>query len=53
LIDGTIEPGTPVFLGVKEAYEGIFLGCGKIPTENDKDIANCLIEVAKILWYTR
>ncbi|MCP4458081.1 MAG: hypothetical protein GY816_08675, partial [Cytophagales bacterium] len=26
LIDGTIEPGTPVFFGVKEAYEGIFLG---------------------------
>jgi len=46
LIDGTIEPGTPVFLGVKEAYEGIFLGGGKIPTENDSDIANCLIEVA-------
>jgi hypothetical protein len=47
LIDGTIEPGTPVFLGVKEAYEGIFLGGGKIPTENDSDISNCLIEVAK------
>jgi len=47
LIDGTIEPGTPVFLGVKEAYEGIFLGGGKIPTENDRGIANCLIEVAK------
>ena len=47
LIDGTIEPGTPVFLGVKEAYEGIFLGGGKIPTENDRDISNCLIEVAK------
>jgi len=47
LIDGTIEPGTPVFLGIKEAYEGMFLGGGKIPTENDRDIANCLIEVAK------
>jgi hypothetical protein len=47
LIDGTIEPGSPVFFGVKEAYEGIFLGGGKIPTENDRDIANCLIEVAK------
>ena len=31
LIDGTIEPGTPVCLGVKEAYEGIFLGGGKSP----------------------
>ena len=47
LIDGTIEPGTPVFLGVKEAYEGIFLGGGKIPTENDRDIADCLIKVAQ------
>ena len=46
LIDGTIEPGTPVFLGVKEAYDGIFLGGAKIPTENDRDIANCLIKVA-------
>ncbi|MCP4274240.1 MAG: hypothetical protein GY781_20150, partial [Gammaproteobacteria bacterium] len=47
LIDGTIEPGTPVFLGVKEAYDGIFLGGAKIPTENDSDIANCLIKVAQ------
>ena len=38
LIDGTIEPGTPVFLGVKEAYDGIFLGGAKIPTENDVGI---------------
>jgi len=48
LIDGTIEPGTPVFLGVKEAYDGIFLGGAKIPTENDRDIANCLIKVANL-----
>ncbi len=47
LIDGTVEPGSPVFFGVKEAYEGMFLGGGKIPTENDRDIANCLIKVAK------
>lgn len=47
LIDGTIEPGTPVFFGVKEAYEGIFLGGWKIPTENESDISNCLIEIAK------
>ena len=31
---------------VKEAYDGIFLGGAKIPTENDRDIANCLIKVA-------
>jgi hypothetical protein len=47
LIDGTIEPGTPVFFGVKEASEGIFLDSWKIPTENEKDISNCLIEAGK------
>jgi hypothetical protein len=47
LIDGTIEPGTPVFFGVKDACEGIFLDSWKIPTENEEDISNCLIEAAK------
>jgi len=47
LIDGTIEPGTPVFFGVKEACEGIFLDSWKIPTENEEDISNCLIEAGK------
>ena len=47
LIDGTIEPGAPVFFGVKEACEGILLGSWKIPTENDNDISNCLIEAAE------
>lgn len=47
LIDGTIEPGTPVFFGVKEASEGIFLDSWKIPTENEEDISNCLIEAGR------
>lgn len=47
LIDGTIEPGTPVFFGIKDACEGIFLDSWKIPTENEEDISNCLIEAAK------
>jgi hypothetical protein len=47
LIDGTIEPGTPVFFGIKEASEGIFLDSWKIPTENEEDISNCLIEAGK------
>ncbi len=47
LIDGTIEPGSPVFFGVKEAFEGIFLDGWKIPTENDQDISRCLIEAAE------
>jgi hypothetical protein len=47
LIDGTIEPGSPVFFGVKEAYSGIFLKGWKIPTENEEDISKCLLEAAE------
>lgn len=46
LIDGTIEPGSPVFFGVKEAYGGLFLEGWKIPTENEDDISKCLLEAA-------
>ena len=46
LIDGTIEPGSPVFFGVKEAQGGIFLKGWKIPTENEEDISKCLLEAA-------
>jgi hypothetical protein len=45
LIDGTVEPGTPVFFGVQEARSGILLGCRKIPTENADDMVPCLKEV--------
>lgn len=44
LIDGTVEPGTPVFFGIQEAYSAILLGCWKMPTENIDDIAGCLKE---------
>ncbi len=44
LVDGTLEPGTPVFFGVKEAREGIMLGSWRLPTENEDDIARCLAE---------
>jgi len=47
LIDGTIEPGSPVFFGVKEASEGIFLDGWKIPSENENDISQCLIEASR------
>lgn len=47
LIDGTLEPGTPVFFGVKDALEGILLGSWKIPTENDQDIASSLRDCAE------
>ncbi len=47
LIDGTIEPGTPVFFGIKEPQSSILLDCWKIPTENVADIAHCLSKCAK------
>jgi hypothetical protein len=42
LIDGTLEPGTPLFFGVQEPRSAILLGCRKIPTENAEDISPCL-----------
>jgi hypothetical protein len=41
-IDGTLEPGTRVFFGVKEPESGWLLACRKIPTENRADIEPCL-----------
>ena len=46
LIDGTLEPGTPVFFGVQDAASTILLGCWKIPTENADAMAPCLKETA-------
>ena len=46
LIDGTVEPGTPVFFGIQEARTAILLGSWKIPTENADDMAPCLTEAA-------
>jgi len=46
LIDGTLEPGTPVFFGVQDAASGILLGCWKIPTENADAMTLCLKEMA-------
>jgi hypothetical protein len=42
VIDGTLEPGTSVFFGIKEAKEGWLLACRKIPTENLPDIQAAL-----------
>ena len=47
VIDGTLEPGTPVFFGVKEAQEGILLNSWKIATENADEIAQCLTETSQ------
>ena len=46
LLDGTIEPGTPVFLGIQDAASGILLSSWKIPSENEDDIASCLEDAA-------
>jgi hypothetical protein len=46
LIDGTIEPPSPVLFGVSEAEEKMVLGSWKIPSENQDDISCCLKELA-------
>jgi hypothetical protein len=46
-LDGTTEPGTPVFLGIKEAVHGISLASWKIPSENTEDITVCLQQAAE------
>lgn len=42
LIDGTLEAGSPVFFGARDATDGIMLDCRKIPSENTNDIASFL-----------
>jgi hypothetical protein len=46
LIDGTIEPGTPVFFGIYEARLRMLLGAWKMPTENSTSITPALREAA-------
>lgn len=46
LIDGSVEPGTPVFFGIQDASTAILLGCRKIPSESADAIAPCLTETA-------
>lgn len=46
LLDGTLEPGTSVFLGIQEALSGLWLGGWKIPSENADDIEPCLKQAA-------
>jgi hypothetical protein len=44
LMDGTLEPDTPVFFGIEDATSGILLDGWKIPSENADDIAACLTD---------
>ncbi len=46
LLDGTLEPGSPVFFGSREAHSDIMLDCRKIPSENVTDIAGFLAQLA-------
>jgi len=48
LLDGTLEPETPVFLGIEEAATGMLLGNWKIPSENATDVAPCLRQTADL-----
>ena len=47
MLDGTIEPGTPVFVGIEDAASGLLLGGWKVPSENADVIASCLSEAEK------
>jgi hypothetical protein len=42
LLDCTQERDSPAFFGILETHHGILLGCWKVPTENQVDLAPCL-----------
>ena len=42
LLDCTQEEDSPAFFGILETRYGILLGCWKVATENQADIATCL-----------
>ncbi len=44
LLDCTQERDSPAFFGILETRHGILLGCWKVPTENQTDLAPCLRE---------
>jgi hypothetical protein len=48
LVDGTMEVGTPVFFGIKEAVDGFMLDCEKIATENENDITQFMRSKAEM-----
>ncbi len=47
LVDGTVEPQTPVFFAVQEADEGILLGSWKMPSEQSETISGCFARAAR------
>lgn len=53
LIDGTIEPGTPVYFGVYAAEDRLLLDAYRIPTENADAMVPCLKQTAARLGMPR
>jgi len=47
LIDATIEPGTPMYFGIREAHDGIMLGAWRIATENVDELVGPLAEATQ------
>ena len=47
LVDGTVEPQTPVFFAVHEADEGILLGSWKMPSEQSETISGTFARAAR------
>jgi hypothetical protein len=47
LLDCTQERDSPAFFGILETHHGILLGCWKVATENQVDLAPCLREAAR------
>jgi hypothetical protein len=47
LLDCTQERDSPAFFGILETHCGILLGCWKVPTENQVDLAPCLREAVR------
>jgi hypothetical protein len=47
LLDCTQERDSPAFFGILETHFGILLGCWKVPTENQVDVAPCLREAVQ------
>jgi hypothetical protein len=47
LLDCTQERDSPAFFGILETHYGILLGCWKVATENQVDLAPCLREAVQ------
>jgi len=47
LLDCTQEADSPAFFGVLETCQGILLGCWKMATENQPDVARCLRQAVR------